>query len=111
MTGCVYVYLYDNFLKQKKFDATIKAVETRLTDFGIAGKIVRLQPFANAEAIIEEERKRGATAVVIVGDDTTFGSVLSRAASCPILFGFLPIGEQNSIASVLGIPVGVSACD
>lgn len=111
MNRCVYVYLYDNFLKQKKFDAVIKAIETRLTDFGIAGKIVRLQPFANTEAMIEEEIKRGASTIVMVGDDATFGSVLSRAASCPTLFGFLPVGERNSIASVLGIPVGIGACD
>ncbi len=107
----MYLYLYDNFLRQKKFDAVIRAIETRLTDFGIAGKILRLQPFTNTEAVIEEERKRGASTVVIVGDDTTFGHTVSRAASCPILFGFLPIGEENSIASVLGIPAGVEACD
>jgi len=107
----MYVYLYDNFLKQKKYDSTIKAVETRLTDFGIAGKIIRLQNFTNSEAVIEEEILRGATAIVIVGNDVTFGHVLSRAATCDILFGFLPIGDNNSIAEVLGIPVGIEACD
>jgi len=107
----MYVYLYDNFLKQKKYDSTIKAVETRLTDFGIAGKIIRLQNFTNSEAVIEEEMLRGATAIVIVGNDATFGHVLSRAATCDILFGFLPIGDNNSIAEVLGIPVGIEACD
>jgi len=107
----MYVYLYDNFLKQKKYDSTIKAIETRLTDFGIAGKIIRLQNFTNSEAVIEEEILRGATAIVIVGNDVTFGHVLSRAATCDILFGFLPIGDNNSIAEVLGIPVGIEACD
>lgn len=107
----MYVYLYDSFLKQKKYDNTMKAVETRLTDFGIAGKIIRLQNFSNAEAIVEEESKRGATTFIIVGNDATFGQVLSRAASCPTLFGFLPIGPDNSIAGVLGIPVGVEGCD
>lgn len=107
----MYVYLYDSFLKQKKFDNTIKAIETRLTDFGIAGKIIRLQNYSNAESLVEEEIKRGATTFVIVGNDATFGHVLSRAASCPTLFGFLPVGPDNSIADVLGIPVGVPACD
>lgn len=108
----MYVYLYDNFLRQKRFDATVKAMETRLTDFGIAGKIIRLQGFASPELIVEEERRRGATVVVIVGNDTTFGAVLARAAGTDMLFGFLPVGaEDNSIADVLGIPVGVAACD
>jgi diacylglycerol kinase family enzyme len=107
----MYVYLYDNFLKQKKYDATVKAIETRLTDFGIAGKIIRLQNFTNADAMIEEEIKRGASTIVIVGDDATFGHVLSRAATREILFGFLPVGDNNTIAEVLGIPAGEAACD
>ena len=86
----MYVYLYDNFLRQKKFSSTVKAIETRLTDFGIAGKILRLQKFTNPETIIKDEIQRGATAIVIVGNDETFGRVLSRAATCDILFGFLP---------------------
>lgn len=107
----MYLYLYDNFLKGKKYDTTVKAMETRLTDFGIAGKIIRLQNYSNALSIIEEEIKRGATTVVIVGNDETFGHVLSRAAVCDVPFGFLPVGPNNSIAEVLGIPVGVDACD
>lgn len=107
----MYVYLYDDFLRQKKFDPILKAIETRLTDFGIAGKIIRLQHFTSAEAVVEEEIKRGATTVVIVGNDRTFGHVLSRAATCDTTFGFLPVGFDNTIAEVLGIPVGPDACD
>ena len=107
----MYVYLYDNFLRQKKFENTIQAIETRLTDFGIAGKILRLQNFTNADALIEEEIRRGATTIVIVGNDETFGHVLSRAATRDILFGFLPVGPNNTICDVLGIPVGEDACD
>lgn len=106
----MYVYLYDNFLRQKKFDSTVKAMETRLTDFGIAGKIIRLQNFTDAKAIIEEEIKKGVSGVVIVGNNSTFGRVLSRAATCDVLYGFLPIGSNNTIAEVLGIPVGEEAC-
>ena len=107
----MYVYLYDNYLKSKKFESTIKAIETRLTDFEIAGKIIRLQNFTNTEAVIEEEIKRGATVMVIVGNDETFGRVLSRGAACKVLFGFLPVGSDNTIAEVLGIPEGEDACD
>lgn len=107
----MYVYLYDNFLRHKRFDSALKAIETRLTDYGIAGKIIRLQTFTNAEAVVEDEIKKGAKTVVMVGDDGTFARVLSRAASCQVLFGFIPLGSDNSIANVLGIPVGESACD
>lgn len=107
----MYVYLYDDFLRQKKYDTLIKVMETRLTDFGIAGKIIRLQNFTNAKLVIDEEIRKGVSAIVIVGNDKTFGHVLSRAATCEVLFGFLPIGENNSIAQVLGIPVGEAACE
>lgn len=107
----MYVYLYDEFLQQRKHDSTIKEIETRLTDYGIAGKIIRLQNFANPGSIIEEEIRRGAETVVIVGNDETFGKVLSSSASKEVTFGFLPVGDDNSIAEVLGIPVGSEACD
>jgi len=107
----MYLYLYDDSVKQKKFESTLKAIETRLTDFGIAGKIIRLAQFSNAQAIIDEELKRGYSTVVIVGNDITFGNILSRAATSPVVFGFIPLGPGNTIAEVLGIPVGVDACD
>jgi len=107
----MYVYLYDNFLRQKKYDSVIKAMEVRLTDYGIAGKILRLNNFIDPKQIIEEEVKRGAKTIVIVGNDATFGYVLSRAATCDCVFGFLPIGSGNTIAQVLGIPEGIDSCD
>jgi diacylglycerol kinase family enzyme len=107
----MHVYIYDNFLKQKKYDSVIKETETRLTDYGIAGKIIRLQNYTDAEAVIAEEVKNGATTIVIVGNDMTFGRVLSRAATSRVVFGFLPVGPENSIANVLGIPTGTDACD
>ena len=106
----MYIYLYDDFIKKKKYDSLIKEIETQLTDFGIAGKILRLQPFTNTEKLIAEEIKKGATTVVIVGNDKTFGRVMSYAAYCKVYFGFIPVGPENTIAEVLGIPTGVDAC-
>lgn len=107
----MYVYIYDNFLREKKFAAVVKAMEISLTDYGIAGKILRLNNYTDAKPIIEDEIKRGAKTIVVVGNDTTLGHILSRAAICDCTFGFLPVGPNNTIAEVLGIPVGVEACD
>ncbi|OGH72681.1 MAG: hypothetical protein A2921_01550 [Candidatus Magasanikbacteria bacterium RIFCSPLOWO2_01_FULL_43_20b] len=106
----MYVYLYDNFLKQKKYASILKTIETRLTDFGIAGKIIRLQSLSDAKELAEDEIKKSVSGIVIVGNDKTFGQVLSRAATCETLFGFLPIGPDNKIAEILGIPIGEDAC-
>ncbi len=110
-TLVMYIYLYDNYLRSRKYDTVMSSIETRLTDFGIAGKIIRLQHLTNAESVIHEEIRRGASTIVIVGNDKTFGSVLSKAAICEIPFGFIPVGADNSIAEVLGIPIGEDACD
>lgn len=107
----MYVYLYDNFLREKKYLPTVKAMEISLTDYGIGGKILRLTSFTDARPIIEDEIKRGAKTIVVVGNDATFGQVLGRSATAPCTFGFLPVGPNNTIAEVLGIPVGVEGCD
>lgn len=106
----MYVYIYDNFLREKKYSSSIKIIEVALTDFGIAGKIIRLNNYTDAKPIIDDEIKRGAKTVVVVGNDKTFGHVLSRAATCNCTFGFIPLGHSNTIADVLGIPVGPEAC-
>lgn len=107
----MYVYLYDNFLREKRFATALKLVETRLTDYGIAGKIVRLQNFTSSEGVITDEVRRGAKTIVVVGNDSTFAKVLSRGAAYPVLYGFIPIGPDNSIAGVLGIPANETAAD
>lgn len=108
----MYIYLYDSFLKDGKHKALLSAYENRLTDFGIFGKIVRITRFTNPHRIIEDEARRGAKTIVMVGNDDTFARVISRAADIKgLTFGFLPVGEHNSVAELLGIPEGVEACD
>ncbi len=108
----MYIYLYDSFLKDKKHKPQLSAYENRLTDFGIFGKIVRITRFTNPHRIIEDEARRGAKTIVMVGNDDTFARVISRAADVKgLTFGFLPVGENNSVSELLGIPAGVEACD
>ncbi len=107
----MYVYLYDNYLNNRKYQSTLKQIEIRLVDYGIAGKILRLNTYIDVKPIIDDEIRRGAKNIVIVGNDRTFGHVLSRGATCDCVFGFLPIGSENTIAEVLGIPEGVPAAD
>ncbi|MFA5127434.1 MAG: diacylglycerol kinase family protein [Patescibacteria group bacterium] len=107
----MYVYLYDNFLNNRKYNSILKQIEVRLVEFGIAGKILRLNNYIDAKPIIDDEIKRGAKNIIIVGNDRTFGHILSRGATCDCVFGFLPIGPDNDIADVLGIPEGIDAAD
>lgn len=107
----MYVYIYDNFVRDRKYNSLIKAIEIRLTDYGIAGKILYLHNYTDSKAVVEEEIKRGAKTVVIVGNDNTFGQILSRSAGCECIFGFIPVGADNSVAEILGIPEGIEGAD
>lgn len=107
----MYFYIYDTFLTDRKFDRILAAIETRLTDLGISGKIGRLTPFTNAKGLIRDETRRGAATIVAVGNDDTVAKVVEGIGDASITLGVIPIGGPNEIAESLGIPEGADACD
>jgi hypothetical protein len=107
----MYYYLYDSRLGDKKYHNTIAKIETRLTDLGINGKINRLSFLKNINQILTEEIKRGVKTIVIVGDDKTIGQVLNIVKELNATIGIIPVGNDNNIAKLLGIPYGEQACD
>ncbi len=107
----MYLYLYDSFLNNKKYHGTLARIETRLTDLGIGGKICRLSPLRNIKELLADEIKNGVKAVVVVGNDKTLSQVINIVAKYPIILGLIPIGLDNNIARVLGIPEGEEACN
>src|SRR5688572_17857215 len=107
----MYYYLYDSFLADKKYERVLAAVETRLTDLGISGKIGRLTAFTNARGLIRDEVRRGVQTIVVVGNDQTVAKVVGGIDDAKLTLGFIPVGSPTSIARALGIPEGVEACD
>lgn len=107
----MYYYLYDSKLSDKKYNNVIAQIETRLTDLGINGKINRLSFLKNINQVLAEEVKRGVKTIVIIGDDKTFGQVINLIAEFNITIGLIPIGPNNTIANLLGIPLDDAACD
>jgi len=107
----MYFYIYDNFLSEKKYERTLAAVETRLTDLGISGKIGRLSPFTSAKGLIRDEAKRGSQTVVVVGNDETVSKAIEGIGEVKVTLGMIPIGAPTTIARALGIPEGVEACE
>lgn len=101
-----YLYLYDSYLKERPFQSIVSIIETRLGDFEIVGKIVRLSTFTNPRVLVEDEMRHGVKNVVIVGNDDTLARILTRTADLDVTFGFLPIGQKkNYLAKILGIPL------
>ncbi|MCK4745250.1 hypothetical protein KAS41_04265 [Candidatus Parcubacteria bacterium] len=107
----MYYYLYDTFLSDSKYQKTLHRIENRLVDLGIDGKIGRLSMLMNVEKLLNEEIKRGAKTIIAVGNDSTIDKIINVAAAEKITVGIIPIGENNKIAEILGIPPMDLACD
>lgn len=107
----VYLYVYDEFVQDHKYERELSLIETRLTDLGIAGKIARLALFRDAHELIRDEIRRGATTVVAVGNDMTLRKVIDAVADPHVVVAIIPLGPENAIANILGVPAGVAACD
>jgi hypothetical protein len=107
----MHVYVYEARLDNNKFHQTLAKIETRLTDLGLNGKIIRLNPMHNLERTIRDEAKADRT-IVLVGGDALVNSALSILHNYNLPIGIIPIGkENNSIALSLGIESEEMACD
>ncbi len=107
----MYCYVYDEVLQDRKFERELAAIETRLTDLGIAGKIARLALFREPIDVIRDEIRGGVTTVVAVGNDSTLRRVLDAVNDTKTVVALLPVGPQGVMADLLGMPNGVAACD
>ncbi|NUM25936.1 MAG: hypothetical protein HUU49_04990 [Candidatus Buchananbacteria bacterium] len=107
----MYLYLYDSFLNEKRYGSLVAKIETRLTDLGVGGKIFRLSPLRNIEELLRDEVKNGIKTVVAVGNDKTVSQVINVAARFNITMGIIPVGPDNKIAQMLGIPSPEEACN
>lgn len=106
------LYIYASFLNQRKYDSILAKIEIRITDLGLNGKIARLGATKNIREIIENETKRGATTVIVVGNDHIINEAISVLANKNIPLGIIPINEgPNNIAKNLGIAFAEKACD
>lgn len=106
----MYYYLYDSYLTDKKYLATLAKTESKLTDMGINGKISRLSFLKNIPQILKEEVNQGVKTIVIVGNDRTFSQIINIALDLNVTFGYIPIGQPDNFARILGLPQGEEAC-
>jgi len=115
----MHVYIYDDYINTKKYDEALARIETRITDLGLNGKIIRLGVMKNIQEAVDNEIKQGAKTIVAVGNDKTISQLVNalirykkNQAETNVPLGIIPIGEKNnSIAPGLGIKEGEEACD
>jgi len=107
----VYSYVYDEFLEDRRYERELALIETRLTDLGITGKILRLALFRDAVQVVRQEVRSGATTIVAVGNDDTLYRVIEAVGDSRVVVAFIPVGGSTPMADLLGVPMGVAACD
>ena len=114
------VFIYDTFVSGKKHDSIAARIETRITDLGLNGKIVRIGLMNSVEEIIENEVRKESKAIIVVGNNNIFNqaiSAIARLKAAKILLkgmplGFIPIGKKdNDISDYLGIDLEEDACN
>jgi len=108
----MHIYIYDDYVNTKKYDKALARIETRITDLGLNGKIIRLGLLENINEAVENEIKRGAKTIVAVGSDQTVNKIINAIISAEINnqmrvetpLGIIPVGNVgNTIAETLGI--------
>lgn len=108
----MYCYIYDTFLKEKKFNRTKINIENRLTDLGLNGKIIQLTILNNATELLKEALHEDIKTIVAVGDDQLATKIINVIADQRNLtLGIIPVGENQKIGDILGIPKGLAACE
>lgn len=108
----MHVYIYNSFLDSKKYSTILAKIETRITDLGLSGKIIRLSVMKNIEEAVKNELGRGAKTIVAVGDDKTVNQVANAILGNPAPMGIIPIkNKNNEIGESLGISCEETACD
>ena len=116
----MHIYIYDSYLNDKKYESSLAKIETRLTDLGLNGKIIRLGTISSIQDTIKEEIKRGAKTFIAVGNIKILNQVTSSMAKFfqnnqignTVPLGFIPVGKtQNEFSIKLGIDLEEGACD
>jgi len=115
----MHIYIYDSSLANKKYDSIVAKIETRITDLGLNGKIIRLGALQSLGDSIHDEIKKGAKTIVAVGDNALFHKCINAVMtfysdssfSSPVPVGFIPVGKNTSLGNKLAIPNGVEACN
>lgn len=107
----MYAYIFDSFLQERKYQHEVVQIENRLATLGIQGKSEKMTILKNIQEAAKQAMKRGATTLVVIGNDETITKVLPHVIGTSVTFGIIPVGPHQTIASILGIPTGVSACD
>ncbi|MFZ2803871.1 MAG: hypothetical protein WA001_01485 [Patescibacteria group bacterium] len=106
-----YAFIYDDIVNDRKYERELAAIELRLTSLDIQGRVARLSLFRSAKDLVESMVGHGVTTLVIFGNDRSLDKMMWFLPDMNVTVGYVPIAGPSDVASLLGIPIGVAACD
>lgn len=107
----MFFYLYDNFLQDRKYHNDLNQIETRLANLGIQGRSEKITILKNIPDATRLAIKRGADTVIAIGNDQTIVKLLPSVVETNTTLGLIPVGPHQTMAHVLGVPIGATACE
>jgi hypothetical protein len=116
----MHVYIYDAYVSEKKYSAQIAKIETRITDLGLNGKIIRLGMISSVDNAILSEIKKGAKTIVMVGGlkilnqgiNALAKTITNESIGQNIPIAFIPVGQEEIKAgNFLGLGNEEEACN
>ena len=99
----MYTYIYDNELADKKYFALLTKIESRITELGLGGRVVRMNNLRNSRDALLEEIRRNPETLVVIGGDQLVSQVISLIGGSGIPLGIIPLGTGSKLAASLGI--------
>lgn len=107
----MHVYIFDEFLNTKRYEKTVAAIETRITDLGLQGKNRHVGTLKSLASVVADELRNTPTTLVAVGNDATFSQIINAVKDRNITVGYIPVGTKHvELARFLGIENEEHAC-
>lgn len=115
----MHIYIYDSEVSNNpKYQSTTAKIETRITDLGLNGKIIRLSMITSLGEAIANEVKKGAKTITVVGEESSFFAAVNKIASLKtikVINNKIPLAFIPINSSIIGEKFGISnfeeACD
>ena len=99
----MYFYIYDDFVSTPKLQVRLSEIESKLALLDIKGPVSRLHTLTNIKEIVKRAVLRGATTIIVVGDDRTLLKILNALPDKKIVIGLIAVGPQITLAKRLHV--------
>src|SRR5205814_2288520 len=89
-------------ISQKEFDRVQNVLYSSLSEFRIAGEVVRSTGVRSVAQLVENAFAHEAKTIVAVGDDDTLHAVINAVNRREMVVGFIPLTE-SPLSDLLGV--------